>query len=670
MPIPACNIRAVCLASLLLLGAIGAPAHAANDDDPYAATRAIFLLAYAAIESGAPVPSAAEPAELRSYPLYPYLERARIMRALRKTEAGKPAAAETRVDEQAAAFLAAHAGEPVAADLRRAWLRNLAARSQWATFVARFDTAVADERLQCQLLAARIELGDTTGLQEAVVEQWLTPQRLPPECEAPFAWLRAQNALADALVEQRVRLLLNNGQAEFARIVARRLPDARAAPLLRWADLLDRPTATLDAALADPKRARELAGAPLLGGWRKLTRSDPSAALARYERLVDVVDDNGETKSQYALALALGLAWDRRATESLEVFRDVAAADLDDYALGWQARAALWARDWRQVQHSIAALSPDERAHARWRYWSARAAEERGDAQAARDAYAALLPNDNYYAANAAARLGRAAEPHPEPLAKDSAQIVAIQALPALVRARELLLCGLRGPAVREWLHGFAELGEQERTQAVHLASSWQWHDVSVSMATRQKIFFDYTLLYPRPYDAEVGTAAELAKLDSRLLYAMIRQESLFRADAVSAAGAMGLAQLLPETAARTARAWQQPSPIAADLLDPAVNVKLGAWHMRDLIDEFDRQTPVALAGYNAGQAAAARWLPAEPIDADIWVENIPYNETRDYVQRVLWHSVVFGWLQTDHAQDVQEWLRPIAPVPTVAGRD
>jgi soluble lytic murein transglycosylase len=83
---------------------------------------------------------------------------------------------------------------------------------------------------------------------------------------------------------------------------------------------------------------------------------------------------------------------------------------------------------------------------------------------------------------------------------------------------------------------------------------------------------------------------------------------------------------------------------------------------MRDLIDEFE-QTPVALAGYNAGQAAAARWLPAEPIDADIWIENIPYNETRDYVQRVLWHTVVFGWLQTGGPQDVQSWLQPIAPV-------
>jgi soluble lytic murein transglycosylase len=124
---------------------------------------------------------------------------------------------------------------------------------------------------------------------------------------------------------------------------------------------------------------------------------------------------------------------------------------------------------------------------------------------------------------------------------------------------------------------------------------------------------------------------------------------------------------LMPETARRTARAWQQPSPGAADLLDPAFSIKLGAWHMRELVDQFEQQTAVALAGYNAGPAAAARWLPPEAIDADIWIENIPYNETRDYVQRVLWHSVVFGWLQTHSPQNVAAWLSKVAPLQRVA---
>jgi soluble lytic murein transglycosylase len=154
------------------------------------------------------------------------------------------------------------------------------------------------------------------------------------------------------------------------------------------------------------------------------------------------------------------------------------------------------------------------------------------------------------------------------------------------------------------------------------------------------------------------------------LIYGVIRQESLYRTDAVSGAGAFGLAQLMPETARRVAKEWQRPVPAAADLFDPAVNITLGAAHLRELVNRFDQHTAVALAGYNAGEVAAQRWLPDAPIDADIWIENIPYNETRDYVQRVLWHSVVFAWLENGRGQKVDSWLAPIGPRMTTARVD
>jgi soluble lytic murein transglycosylase len=649
------RLTAPCVAALAL-AASAAPVRAA-DEDPLAGTRQLFILAYAAAETGAALSSAADPPELRAYPLYPYLARARLIRILGNTKADGPVPA----DDDARAFLAAHGNEPVAADLHRAWLRSLAARAQWPAFLEQYSAPVADARLRCQRLQARIALGQTQGLERDVVEQWLTPERLPSECEQAFDWLRARDGLTAALVEQRARLLLDNGQSAFARVVARPLPAAQEAPLRRWADLLDKPAASLDAVLANPELAAELDGAPLAAGWRKLARNDPSAALARYDRLLAVVP--GESAARYTLALALGLAWDRRAAEALQLFAAVPAAAFDDSARGWQVRAALWARDWRQARSAIAAMSENERRQTRWRYWSARAAAALGDEAAAREIYEALLPTDNFYAANAAARLRRPAEPHPARLEQDAALVDSLAARPEFVRARELLLCGLRGPAFREWQTGFDGLSDAERTQAVALAARWQWHDVSVATATQQRVFFDYALLYPRPYDAEVSAAAELASLDASLVYGMIRQESLFRSDAVSPAGAVGLAQLLPETAARTARAWRGTEPGAVDLFDPAVNIQLGAWHMRDLSDRFDHQLPVALAAYNAGAAPAERWLPQEALDADIWIENIPYNETREYVERVLWHQIVFAWLATGDAQRVDALLAPIVPL-------
>jgi soluble lytic murein transglycosylase len=344
----------------------------------------------------------------------------------------------------------------------------------------------------------------------------------------------------------------------------------------------------------------------------------------------------------------------------------VARADLDDYALEWRARAALWLRDWRAAAGAIDSMSQERRAHPRWRYWAARAAEERGDRSLAQPLYESVLASDNYYAALSAARLGRRAAPHPEALQADIEQLRALASRAGFVRTRELLLAGLPVAAAGEWAAAYGGTAEHERPQLIHLASSWGWHDVSVATATRQNVFFDYAVLYPQPYPDEVRAAAQLAQIAVPLLYGVIRQESLFRADAVSTAGAMGLAQLTPDTARVVARRSQQPPPKAADLLDPSVNVRLAAAYLRMLADRYSERLPVALAAYNAGPNAAERWLPETALDADVWIENIPYNETREYVQRVLWHSVVFGWLQTGAPQNTADWLAPIAR-PTAA---
>ena len=250
--------------------------------------------------------------------------------------------------------------------------------------------------------------------------------------------------------------------------------------------------------------------------------------------------------------------------------------------------------------------------------------------------------------------------PQLEKLSLDRTQLTELSALPEFVRARELYWASMRPQAIVEWIRGFELLSENARRQAIHLAAQWGWYDQAVATATQQRVFNDYALLYPQPYDREVLGAARLTSLSSDLIYGLLRQESLYRADAVSSAGARGLLQLMPETARSTARAWKQPQPSAQDLLNPRINVPLGAAQLRMLHDRFGGQTPVALAGYNAGPNAAARWLPAESMDSDIWIENIPYNETRSYVQRVLWHSIVFAWLRTGEAQRTETWVSRI----------
>jgi soluble lytic murein transglycosylase len=298
----------------------------------------------------------------------------------------------------------------------------------------------------------------------------------------------------------------------------------------------------------------------------------------------------------------------------------------------------------------------------RWRYWDARAAEQRGDREAASRGYAAVLPTDNWYAALSAARLGQRFTPSLQPIPRDAATLRRVAAEPGLVRTRELILVDLQSEANLEWRVATDPLAPELRAQAVRLASSWGWHLQAIATAAKLGIFNDYELLYPRPFDAEVRQAARATRLPEELIYAVIRQESLFRTDARSSAGATGLMQLLPATARRTAATAGLARPSLGDLLIPSVNVKLGATYLRGLLDRADGQWPIAIAGYNAGPGAARRWLPTAPMDTDIWVENIPYNETRAYVQRVHWHSLVFAWLEDGKPRDADAWRGTIRP--------
>jgi soluble lytic murein transglycosylase len=547
----------------------------------------------------------------------------------------------------------------VGRDLRGAWLESLGRRELWRPFLDNYRESVADGELRCQRLRARIALLPTNEPIQDAVRAWLTPRRLPSECEPVFEWLRARGALTDDLIERRVRLLLEAGQPAFARVIARRLPTRRAEPLLEWASFIDHPRRAIDALIQAPDK--QVAPAILLDVWTRFARTDPTAALERYKPLVKARKLAGAQRARYALELALGLAWDRQADKALEFFGRAAVSDIDDYALAWQARSALWAGDWKNVEASIQAMSARQREEARWRYWAARAAAQRKDAERAEKLYASILPDDNYYSAMAAARLRRPALPHLETLPVDSALLGKVASRPAFVRAHELLRAGLRVRAIAEWQYGLESLDEAERLQGIQLAALWRWYDVAVATATRERVFNDYDVLYPRPYRELVTAGARRNGLEPPLLYGLIRQESLFRLDAGSSGGALGLTQLMPETARRIARGlgW---TIRRADLFDPEVSITLGGAHLRDLIDRFGGQRVVALAAYNAGANAAERWLPNQPMDADIWIENIPYNETREYVQRVLWHSIVFAWLGSGKGQNAGIWIGPVIP--------
>jgi soluble lytic murein transglycosylase len=638
-----CWLIAACLVAAPL-------AEAQPEADHDEALRNEFRAAYERVQSGE-TQSDRDSEALRSYVIYPYLEAARLGRDLAE------AAPEWSGQDQAVeAFLTRHEGEPVTAGLRPGWLENLASRKLWSAFLEHYQARGADTGLRCRYLAARIALDDVNGIAPLILDEWLTPYQLPQTCEPVFQWLRDTGLLDDDATEARVRLLLEAGQARFARIIASRLPEERLKPLLTWADFIENPLAAIEATLSDPEGGVE--PQVLLDGWSRLARDNPTAALGLYDDFVAAEDMDAQSASPYTLALALGLAWDRR-PETLAFFARVASRDVDDYALAWEARAALWAGEWDVAQRAIAAMSAEQQATAEWRYWGARAADKRDERERL---YDSLIPNDNFFSAAAAAQRRDPPSIHPRMHPRDEGTIMRLAAIPAIRRAGELWHVGLPTAAAREWRGAYAALDAPERDQSIYVARDLGWLDLAVATATERGVFFDYSLLYPRPYAREVEAAADEFDLDPWLIDAVIRQESLYRTDAESSAGALGLMQLTRATVRDIANSLGDASPASADPLDPATNIRLGAARLARMLERYDGHIVPALAAYNAGPAAVDRWLPSEPIDGDIWLENIPYNETREYVRRVLWHSVVFASLEGKRI-NARQWLRKVEPL-------
>jgi soluble lytic murein transglycosylase len=233
---------------------------------------------------------------------------------------------------------------------------------------------------------------------------------------------------------------------------------------------------------------------------------------------------------------------------------------------------------------------------------------------------------------------------------------------PGLKRAHELFECDLPDDAAAEWAAVLADAEPATKVQAAHLATHWGWYTQAITTLAQTREWDDLPLRYPRPYATEVAKASALTQVPGDWIFSVMRQESLFRKDATSRADARGLMQLLPATATAVAHRWHL-SPLRRDaLFDPSAAIPLGAAYLKDLLDRYRGELALTLAAYNAGPPAVARWLPNRSMDADIWVENIPYNETRNYVQRVLEHLVAYSADHEVQPPRLSPLLTPVQP--------
>lgn len=629
---------ALCVPWLALL----APAlQAASEDDR-------VLAAKEAVQRGDRAKLARHLEALRGHELAPYAEY--WLLSLRLQEAG---------NEEILDFLARHAGSYLADRLRGEWLKLLGKRREWETFERELPPLVqSDQELSCYALQNRLRLADLGALDEAR-PLWFSAAELPEACMPLMEQLIADGRLSVDDIWERLRRLLEAKKLGAARQAAAYLP-AGQAPAAKTLDAIaDKPLrhlALLPANFAASRVGREMA----LFAVQRTARTDPLQAARQWEGIEEKFSaaDRAYIYGQLGWQAAL-----KHMPEALDWYARAGAAPLSNEQLAWKARAGLRALDWRAVHEAIEQMPKAMQAQPDWTYWLGRAHAALGRHEEARALYARIAGQPNFYGNLADDELGRPILPPPRAARPSAEEVRAIAALPDIRRALALFRLDLRLEGIREWNWALRGMDDAKLLAAAELAHRHHIYDRAINTADRTLALHDYSLRYLAPFREHVEPKARQLQLDHAWVYGLMRQESRFITNAKSVVGARGLMQLMPKTARWVAKKIGMHDFHPGRTNDTEVNVTLGTHYLKMVLDELDSHPVLASAAYNAGPGRARKWRDAaRPLEGAIYAETIPFNETRDYVKKVMSNAVYYSALFDGQPQSLKRRLGFIAP--------
>ncbi len=567
--------------------------------------------------------------QLDGYPAQPYLEYDHFRRNVSRLKS-----------QQIELFLQRYADYPFAYHARGKWLDVLARRGDWEGYLQAFDDR-SSTRLQCISFQARLKLDKLEGLDEEIGKIWLRGYSQPSQCDVAFSYYLKSHGEPEQVIWSRIEKAFAARRPELALYLGKKLDATSQATVETWYRAHKRPEQSLrkltDA--KDSERTRDI----IVHAIDRLARKDSLKALEAWNLLGDQFAFSAEQKARVELRIALSAAIQHK-SEARALLGSLNPEVMNDQAYLWLARIQLRTRDWPGLLNTINLMPAHLHEETEWQYWLSRSMEAEGQLSGSLSLLEQISTKSSYYGFLAADKLNREYRITQENAANEGVDEDAFLAEnPHMLRARELFFLDRLVDAKREWFQALRYLSQDQIKQAATLASRWQWHDSAIRTVAKTKHRSDYSLRFPMPYKQQVLEQAQERKLDPSLIYGVMRRESLFDPLARSSVGALGLMQLMPRTARSMASSLGMKKPRQSDILSVENNIRFGTHYLRTVMNRFDNNVALAAAAYNAGPSNVKRWLPKDStMSADLWVETVPYKETRNYVQAVLAYSTVF----------------------------
>ena len=525
----------------------------------------------------------------------------------------------------------------MAEKVRNQWLKSLGKRGQWERFnaeYAKLDKNGAEQETQC--------FAHVSGVQKnpQLVQDLIKDHgKLPLGCNTMLQSAASSGAVNQKQVWERVRGLLSNNQTSDARNLANAIGQPLPASLGSYSGSSAAAQESLlySVTNANARKSNDI-------GSRISAISDSLTA----EQAGFAYGAAGET---HAKSQNFGVA--------LQLFNQADKAQLDTEQWEWYVRSALRFSRWQDVNNIISAMPSNMQNKEDWQYWRGRALAATGQQGQAQGLYQkASKSGRNFYALMATEALGgkvntqsnvkRASEAEQLRAAQDGKIARAMTLFQSSVSANDRTM---RGVAQQQWRYAVRDLNEPSLLAAAAMAQKQGFNEMAIYAADRTNNLIDYNIRYMSPYRDITSRYAAQVGIDPAWAYGLIRQESRFMIGARSHVGASGLMQLMPATAREVERKIGSSSN---GLDDIEHNIKLGTWYLADVRNSSGSET-MATAGYNAGPGRARQWRANTPLEGAIYAETIPFNETRDYVKKVMVNATYYASLFNEPKQSLTQ---------------
>lgn len=538
------------------------------------------------------------------------------------------------------AYLGRPDDTPLIDRMRAEWLRMLGRKKQWDLFDSEYPRLINEEvELTCYELQSRMRSRLQDALHEAH-QLWFSGKEQPESCGVMFEAAIAAGVISQEDIWQRLRLAFEAGNVSLATQLAGKLTGSRQVSSVALKRAMDNPGRYLEKQSLDSHSAGQRAVA--LFALQRLAKQSPDLAAERWKRMATHFPESEQHYFMGWLAYEAARKLDARAPQW---FSDAGNTPLNEQQSAWRVRASLRTQDWPAVLNGINAMSEAQRSEVGWRYWNARALQALGKRAEAAKIFVSISAGYDFYSQLANEELADmpVLSSVQEVYRPGRKEMAAIEELPGVRRTLALYRMNLRTDALREWAWVIRNFNDQELIAAAEIARQHEMYDRAINTAEKTVRVHDFSLRYLAPYRSAMREHIQENGLEEAWVYGLMRQESRFVTSAKSGVGASGLMQVMPTTARWIAKKLGLKSYRDSLLHQLDTNLTLGTYYMKNMLSSLDDSPVLASAAYNAGPGRARRWRADTPLEGAIYTETIPFDETRDYVKKVMSNTVYYA---------------------------